>query len=169
MTTQAQTYGDENPTVGAASPQAGDAHGEAVTVETRFGPLTFDETNSVSLLQGIIGFPQFRKFGLAAIPDPRMAQFKLLQSLEQADLSFLVLPVRLDGQTIADRDVDEACVALHISREDAAFLLLVTVRKEANGIAVSTNMRAPIVLDTCRRIARQYVMPNPRYPIRQPL
>lgn len=169
MTAQAQTYGDETPTVGAASAQAGDAGGETVTVETRFGPLTFDQTNSVSLLQGIIGFPQCRKFGLAAIPDPRMAQFKLLQSLEQADLSFLVLPVHLDGQTIADRDVDEACAALHMSREDAAILLLVTVRKDANGIAVTTNMRAPIVLDTCRRIARQYVLPNPKYPIRQPL
>ncbi len=143
--------------------------GGPVTVETRFGALTFDDTNTVLLPHGIIGFPDFHEFGLAEIPDPRMGQFRLLQSLEQTDLAFLLLPVRLDGTTIADGDVDEACAALGIAREEAAFLLLVTLRKEEQGLSVSANVRAPIVLDTARRVGRQYVLPNPDYPIRHVL
>ncbi len=169
MMTQTNPCAPENPTAVSTPPEAGAAAGEAVTVETRFGAITFDASNTIYLPRGIIGFPQFRRFGLAAIPDPRMGQFKLLQSLERTDLSFLVLPVHLDGQTILDTDVDEACATVGVHREDAAFLLLVTLRKEDEGISVSTNVRAPIILDTSSQVARQYVLPNTDYPIRQTL
>lgn len=158
-----------SPDPGTGSPGAAPSEGGAVTVATRFGDLAFDDANAVALPQGIIGFPQFHRFGLTAIPDPRMGQFKLLQCLEETELSFLVLPVSLDGDTIADADADAALSALGVSRADAAFLLIVTVRKENDGISVSANVRAPIILDTKTRVARQYVMSNPAYPIRQML
>lgn len=167
--TQPEPHEPEIQAAAAGTSDPGPGAGGAVTVATRFGELTFDHTNTVALPKGVIGFPEFHTYGLTAIPDPRMGQFKLLQCLEATELSFLVLPLPLDGGTIADEDVDEALATLGIPREDAAFLLIITVRKEAEGISVSANVRAPIILNTRTRVARQYVLPNPDYPIRQML
>jgi flagellar assembly factor FliW len=166
---QPEPHDPEAQAAGAGPPGAESGTDDAVTVATRFGDITFDETSRVALPQGVIGFPQFHGFGLTAIPDPRMGQFNLLQCLEQTDLSFFVLPIQLDGSTIADADVEAALATLAIPREDAAFLLIITVRKEAEGISVSANVRAPIILNIRTRTARQYVLPNPEYPIRQML
>lgn len=167
--TRTHSSGPDGPGTTARPDQGGEPAMGTVTVETRFGSIAFDDSNSVTLPQGLIGFSEFRRFGLAPIPDPRMAQFRLLQCLDQTDLSFLVLPVPLDGSTIADEDVDEACATLGIPRHDVALFLLVTLRKEAEGLSVSMNVRAPIVVDSTTRIARQHVLPNPDYPIRHML
>jgi flagellar assembly factor FliW len=145
--------------------------GEPITiaVDTRFGKITFGQTNIVDFPQGLIGMPESRRFGLSPIPDPRMGQFMILQSLEDLGLSFLVLPLQLGPTTVDHEDAREACAALAIPEADADFFTLVTLRKAEKGISVSVNLRAPIIIDSKSRIARQYVLANPRYPIRQAL
>jgi flagellar assembly factor FliW len=140
-----------------------------VTVETRFGAITFGRTNIVTFPHGLIGMPQNRRFGLSPIPDPRMGQFMLLQSLEDFGLSFLVLPMQPGPNAVSAEDAKEACAALAIPEEDADFFTVVTLRKAEQGLTVTVNLRAPIVVDSKSRIARQHVLANPSYPIRHNL
>jgi flagellar assembly factor FliW len=140
-----------------------------ITVETRFGTVHFGPGNIVYFPQGMIGLPHSRRFGLSPIPDPRMGQFMLLQSLDDFALSFLVLPLQLGPQTVAQEDAAEACAALAVPAEDADFFTVVTLRKGETGLAVSVNLRAPVIVDSKSKIARQYVLANPKYPIRRPL
>ena len=57
-----------------------------------------------------------------------------------------------------------------ISWDDAAFLLIVTVRPNDDGSAdITVNLRAPLVVDVKEGLARQIVMVNANYPIQQPL
>ncbi|NIR61560.1 MAG: flagellar assembly protein FliW [Gammaproteobacteria bacterium] len=58
-----------------------------------------------------------------------------------------------------------------IARARASFLLIVTIRanETGEGIGMSVNLRAPIVLDSEQRIARQHVLSNGDYPVRQDL
>ena len=140
-----------------------------LVVETRFGAITFGETNIVTFPHGLIGMPQNRRFGLSPIPDSRMGQFMLLQSLEDFALSFLVLPMQPGPNSVTPEDAKEACAALAIPEDDADFFTVVTLRKADKGLAVSVNLRAPIIVDSKSRTARQYVLANPRYPIRQNL
>jgi len=149
-------------------PEGADA-AETITVDTRFGKITFGRTNIIEFPQGLIGIPDSRRFGLSPIPDPRMGQFMILQSLENLGLSFLVLPLQPGANTVTPEDAHEACAALAIPDEDADFFTIVTLRKADGGIAVSVNLRAPIIVDCKSHIARQYVLANPHYPIRQPL
>ena len=162
---------------------------ETIAVDTRFGKITFSQKNIVEFPQGLIGMPDSRRFGLSPIPDTRMGQFMILQSLDNFGLSFLVLPLQPGANTVTPEDAHEACAALAIPEEDADFFTIVTVRKSGSGIAVSINLRAPIVVDSKSHVARQYVLAyginltpdqsiiaiaptataNPRYPIRQPL
>lgn len=140
-----------------------------ITVETRFGAINFGPTNIVDFPQGLVGMPQWHRFGLSPIPDPRMGQFMILQSIENFALSFLVLPMEPGPNSVAREDIREACAAVAVPEEDADFLTLVTLRKAEAGLAISINLRAPIIIDSKSRIGRQVVLPNPRYPIRHPL
>ena len=141
-----------------------------LTMETRFGQFTFDPDNAVTMPNGLPGFPGEQDFALASFPDARLASFKLMQSLSDPELSFIVAPLNVESGIIAPNDVERLLDTLSIPGADAAFLLIVTVRKDAEeGVKVSGNLRAPVVVDTRTRLAHQYVMENDDYPIQHPL
>ncbi len=140
-----------------------------VTVETRFGPITFGPKNIVHFPQGLVGLPLSKRFGLSPIPDKRMGQFMILQSLDDFALSFLVLPLQIGPNTVTHDDAAEACAALAVPLEDADFFTVVTLRQGDQGLSVSINLRAPIIVDSKSHVARQCVLANQNYPIRQPL
>ncbi|MGE5537904.1 MAG: flagellar assembly protein FliW [Gemmatimonas sp.] len=140
-----------------------------LVVESRFGTIVVAADARITFPQGLLGFSDFHAFGLAPLPEGKHPQFRVLQSLEDASLAFLVAPLSLDSGALAAEDVAEACATLGIAREDLAVLLIVTVRREGASAQVSVNLRAPVFVDSRRRAARQYVLPNARYAIRHPL
>lgn len=139
---------------------------EYVEIDTRFGRIAFKTEHAIEMPLGMPGFPGRRNFGLSTIPDHKLDQFLLFQDLDDATLCFLVLPLPIGSALIEAEDVEEALKTLEIPRESAALLLIVTVRQDQNGAMTTVNLRAPIILDTARRHARQYVMPNNKYAIR---
>lgn len=149
---------------------APEAAGEnAVTIENRFGAFAFDPRLAIAFPRGLLGFPDHRAFGLANLPDPRLSTFKLLQSLADPSLCFLVSPCATDGGPHAADDLEQALADLAIAREDAAILLLVTVRKAVEGVQLTVNLRAPLLVDTRAQTAHQYVLRNEDYLIQHPL
>ncbi|MEQ8388340.1 MAG: flagellar assembly protein FliW [Alphaproteobacteria bacterium] len=135
-------------------------------IETRFGEMPFDPQNSLTMPQGLIGYSDFREFGLLALPDSGLGAMMLLQSLSEASLSFIVAPYNAESGMIDDKDLADAARALGIGRDDLVVLLVVTVQREADTIKIYGNLRAPVMVDNEHHIARQYVLPNPKYPVR---
>lgn len=138
-------------------------------VETRFGVYAFDAGNSLEFASGLLGFGGRQRFGLANLPQPELAAFKLLQSLEQPDLSFIVTPLEPEAGLVAREDLEGACRSAGVAFADATFLLMVTLRQGPNGLEMTANLRAPLVLDLQRHRGRQIVLQNPDYPIRHSL
>ena len=137
-------------------------------IATPFGPVSVDDAGILRIPGGILGFDSLHDFALAPIPNARLARFMILQSMEDPSVSFIVLPMAEDGP-IEAADRDEACAMLGARVEDAAFLLIVTVRSEGGKRSMTVNLRAPIVVDTGRRTARQCVLSNNGYSVRHPL
>ena len=144
---------------------------ETVAVNTRFGTYEFTPQNTVVMPQGLVGFADQQLFGLANLPEPAPDDFKLLQSLGELPLSFIVMPVAPSEAAIAPADVAEACAAASIPLERACFLFVVTIRPKEDGVGIdmTANLRAPIVMDPETRLARQHVFANSQYPLRQPI
>jgi flagellar assembly factor FliW len=140
-----------------------------MVMATRFGEITVDPAHAIEMPRGLLGFADHRQYVLAPLPDPRFAQFKLLQSLSDPEVSFLVLPIDPATGVLEAVDCDAACSALTIPAEDVVILVIVTIRRIAAEARVSVNLRAPIFVDVGRRRGWQFVMPNGRYPIRQEL
>lgn len=135
-------------------------------VETRFGVMDFDLDNALVTPNGIPGFADKRRFGLGRLPGTQGEQFLLLQSLEDAQLSFIVLPASLEDGPLAREDIADGIATLGIAPENVAVLLIVAAREEAGERLISVNLRAPVFVDTSTRQAFQYVLANNRYPVR---
>lgn len=149
----------------------GPAPQETVIVETRFGVYEFTPDNTIVMPQGLVGFAEHQLFGLANLPEPVPEDFKLLQSLGEPPISFIVMPVPPEHAPIEPADRDEALAALGGSAQESVFLFICTIRTRRGdpGIDLSANLRAPIVFDYASRRARQHVLSNHRYSTRQPL
>ena len=144
---------------------------ESVVVETRFGDIEFSWDKGIYMPVGLLGFPEHHVFGLANIPNSSLDQFKLYQSLTDANLSFIVAPYNLESGVYADKDIEQAQKSLAIAHDDMAILMVVTIRSSAGGqgITMSTNLRAPVLIDTNRQVAWQHILPNDKYSVQHDL
>ncbi len=139
-------------------------------LSTRFGEMEVHPDAIVRMPRGLMGFASLRDFALAALPEARHAGFRVLQSLEDPSLSFIVLPGEAAPGAIAREDVVEGLRALGIEEADGAVLLIVSVRRTPSGEnSVSVNLRAPVMVDVKNRKAWQHVLANQSYPVRQDL
>ena len=143
---------------------------ESVVVPLRLGRRAATAGRRVHMPKGPLGFPDHHDFALADLPDPDLAQFKLLRSLEDRGLVLIVTPIPQGSDQIAEEDLAEISGMAGIAVEDAQFLLVVTVRPKPDddGMTMSVNLRAPIVFDPDTRLARQCVIRNSRYRVQQP-
>lgn len=129
-----------------------------------FGLLSYDSAAPVVFPGGLPGFEQRRLFLALSFPDSQPLIF--LQSLEDAHLCFLTLPVLA---------VDPA-YRLEISPEDRGRLgfsetQLVRIGQEVLCLAIlslhedgpTANLLAPLVVNLVNRNAVQAVAPNSRY------
>ena len=144
---------------------------ETVVVETRFGTYEFAPDQTVMMPHGLVGFADHQVFGLGNLPAPVPEDFKLLQSLGEAPISFIVMPSTAAEAPIEPSDLDEACAASGLDRDEVQLLFICTLRPKLDraGIEMSVNLRAPIVFSLETRLARQHVFQSDRYPTQQAL
>lgn len=138
---------------------------ETEMLDTRFGKVTIYRKNPIVFPNGLLGIPDKFEYCLTKFPSEKLARFKLLQSLDDAELSFITLPTDLDNAVIDKADILTACKDLDISPDDLTLLLIVTVHRAASNIRLSVNARAPLFIHTHRRVANQYVFHSNKYQI----
>jgi flagellar assembly factor FliW len=156
---RAHSYESPSPTPGMA---------EAAPLVTRFGPLPRDPERMIIFPHGLLGFADRHRYLLADIPGADAA-FKLLKSIDDPELSFVVLPLDLTDGPIAGSDLGAAGRARAIEEAALAALAIVTLRAKAERVDFTVNLRAPLVIDTCRRLGYQHILADDVYPLRHPL
>ena len=167
--TQAARMAAPAATPGGYVPAPSSGGDEKKTVKTRFGMIEFDLNQALTFPKAIPGFAGYSQFGLAMVPSETQSSFMLLQALEPDDLSFIVLPYDLTAELIDAKDIEATQQALGIAPADCAIMLIATFRKMGGSFETSVNMRAPIFIDTAKRLAWQYILPNDRYDVRHVL
>ena len=133
---------------------------DEVTIASHLlGSLTVPRTELVDVPAGLYGFEGCHAFAL--VPAGRDGLW-WLQSAERAELVFLLADpfVFFAGHVV---DVPPAELAPLGATEDTPLMALVIVTLPArDGGAPTANLRAPVLLDPARRIARQVVLENER-------
>lgn len=143
--------------------------GSMITIKTRFGDIAVDTNKAVNFPRGLLGMPDKLRYALAGFPNAKMAQFKLLQSLDDHTLSFITLPLEIENSIIAANDIRAAAADLQIKESSLAVLLIVSVHRNPDAVRMSVNARAPLFIDAERKIGVQYVFQSDNYKVQHML
>lgn len=135
-------------------------------VKTRFGEISINTEKSICFRHGLLGIPGVVHFCVADFPSDKMAQFKLLQCVEDDNLCFITIPAEFNNNVIRESDLQEGCNMLSIQPENLILFFIVTVHREQEELQISINARAPIFVDVETATASQFVLSNSEYKVR---
>jgi flagellar assembly factor FliW len=120
----------------------------------------------IEMVKPMIGFPDLRSFGLARLDDD--GEICDLRSLEDPDLSFVVVPPHLFFPDYSPEVSDAVVGDLGIeSAEDLLTLVVVTLGETAAD--ATANLLAPVLVNHRTRRAAQVVLDDLGLPIRAAL
>jgi flagellar assembly factor FliW len=136
-----------------------------VIVKTgRFGQLTVGDGEHIHMPQGVLGFPEQTRFCLVDPGDETLILW--LQSLDDPAIAFPVLEpkifrpdysARLSAQELRDLKLENV-------NQSAVFSVL-TIPEDVT--QMTANLKAPIVVNLKAQLARQVVLQENEYSIRQ--
>ena len=128
--------------------------------------MSLDDGVLIDFPEGLLGFPALTQYRLLEPPDGYPLKF--LQSVEQEDISFVVLdiaPLKPD-YTVPLSAVEAEALAIE-KPEDAMVLTLVVVPKDLR--QMTTNLAGPLVINARTKVGRQIALMGDQYPLRHPI
>jgi flagellar assembly factor FliW len=131
---------------------------------TRFGDLEVSSLAVITILGGVIGFPDATKYVLLEYNPP----FSWLHSVENPDLAFVCVNGAEFGELYSiPLPLKDTELNLSEDNPDIAIINLVSVRPDPTMTTV--NLKAPVVVNLGNRKGRQIIIDNPNFPTRLPL
>ena len=130
---------------------------------SRFGLVELKSEDVLTFPEGLVGFQNLRQFAL--IDDPEFV-FLWLQSCEIPELAFPVLEPELFGQKYSVNLNRNDFESLKLQPNQApSFLTIVTIPDDP--VEMTANIKAPVVINTEERIARQCVLQDNNLAIKE--
>ena len=141
---------------------------------TRFGTIDVPDEEIVDFPDGIPGFRGARKMVLVGAGDLIGVEgghghhtLYWLQDVVDPDLAFLTT-VPWVAYPDYDIHIDPELIG-HAAPDDVCVLVMVTIRRDGERATLTTNLLAPVVIDTGRRIGHQVILQDGDWPVRAPL
>lgn len=123
-----------------------------------FGEIEIEDEKIIRFENGIIGFPDMKKFTLIFDNEKEdAASISWLQSMDKPDIAFPVTDPLYVCEEYNPTVEDELLKPLGEIREDNLFIL-VTVTVPKNIEDLSVNLKAPIIINTETRKASQLIV-----------
>ncbi len=138
-------------------------------LQTRlFGEVEIDENKAIHFENGLIGFPELKKFFLIRDEEKANATISWLQSGEEPGMALPVmdpLKVMPEYNPVIE---DEMLKPLGTLKEDNLMAMVtVTVPREIEKISV--NLQAPILINADTKRACQLILEDGKYPVKYPI
>jgi flagellar assembly factor FliW len=133
---------------------------------SRFGEIEIAPNDILEFAEGLLGFGHLRKFVL--LDDPNDEIFAWLQSCDNAGTAFPVLEPELFMPTYKVEPSKSDIEALQIQNvTEGRLLTIITIPVDPT--QMTANMKAPIVLNPKKRLARQCILQDNSLQIREPI
>jgi flagellar assembly factor FliW len=129
----------------------------------RFGQITVGENETVVIPQGILGFPEYRKFCLVDPGDETLILW--LQSLENPDIAFPLLEPKIFRPEYAARlsAAELRELKLENVNQSAVFGIL-TIPEDVT--QMTANLKAPLVINLKEQLGKQVILQENEYSIK---
>ena len=123
-----------------------------------FGEIEIDESKIITFEDGIIGFPDMKKFTLIFDEEKEgRPSISWLQSMDEPEIAFPVMDPLFVCETYNPSVEEELLKNLGTMKEDNIYVL-VTVTVPQNIKELAVNLKAPIVINTDTRKASQIIV-----------
>jgi flagellar assembly factor FliW len=131
---------------------------------SRFGQVQVDAEQTLTFPKGLLGFPKYTRYVL--IQPSEDSFFYWMQSMQAADLAFVVTDPSLFVPTYRVPFKQEQMVELGITGPEDAYVLVIVNK---HGHLLTGNLQGPLVIHASRRIGEQLVLSDRRFTTRVPL
>ena len=130
---------------------------------TRFGEIEFDEAMVIEMKGPILGFEHLTRYIL--LKQDQQTPFNWLQSVEDGALAFVVMNPQVIKPDYEPEIPDDDVALLEIEEvQDVVLLSIVTIRSKPVSM-ISANLRAPVVINFKKRMAKQIVLEDASLPV----
>lgn len=130
------------------------------------GKLEYDEKDIIIFKKEILGFNNKEKFVLVELEDYK--PFKLLQSLEDEEVGLILTSPFEFYDDYKVNLPEETLNRLNIDNEEEV-LLLTTITLSSDPKKITTNLKAPIIINKKANLAEQIIIDDSKYNIKHPL
>ena len=133
----------------------------------RFGEVGVDDKKIITFPDGIIGFPDLKKFVL--LHDQAADALRYLQSIDDPDFALTVV----DPLTICDSylptvtEEQVACLGDLLTEEELLVFVTITIPEKIEDM--SANLQAPIIINTLNNWAVQVILDDESYKVKTPI
>ena len=133
-----------------------------------FGEVEIDDSKIISFPNGIIGFPDLKKFTLMYDEEKGTDTIKWLQSIDEPSFA---MPV-MDPLVVCPDykpEVDKSLVEQIGELENEDLLILVTVTVPHDLTKMTVNLKGPFIINVAAMKASQAIIDNDEYPVKFPI
>jgi flagellar assembly factor FliW len=129
----------------------------------RFGQLGVGDDETISMPQGILGFPEYKRFCIVDPGDDTLIMW--LQSLDNPDIAFPILEPKIFRIDYVARlsALELRELKLENINQSAVFSILTI---PADVTQMTANLKAPLVINLKGQIAKQVVLQENEYSIK---
>jgi len=132
-------------------------------VTTRFGEVEIDESRIINMPDGIPGFDECKKFFIFGSEEQPIKWF---QSVDKPEVALPIVNPFLFAKDYEVELSDDDVEFLKAEKPEDIAVFVVLVIPSGDPMAMTANLKAPIVINTKEKIGRQVVLMDDRYPIR---
>ncbi|MCE5230597.1 flagellar assembly protein FliW [bacterium] len=135
---------------------------------TRFGELEYGDEVVMHFPEGVLGFPESKRYILLE-HNAEGSPFKWLQSLDNPDLAFIVIdPFQIAADYRFDIDLDTERIIGTNEASSCALMAISNIPRDAP-LAMTANLKAPLLVNVETRRGRQVILTNNFYQINTPV
>ncbi|BAI81590.1 flagellar assembly protein FliW [Deferribacter desulfuricans SSM1] len=139
---------------------------EFILNSKKVGQIKYKESDLITLASPLLGFPDLHDFLL--LEDDEYFPFLWFHSVEDPNVAFVVLPVKTYFNDYNPRIPKRELKVLQAKDiSDLTFFGIVVVPE--NPKEATINLKAPLIINLSKKIAKQLILDDDRYEIKTPL
>ncbi|MDV6237704.1 flagellar assembly protein FliW [Leptospira ellisii] len=137
-----------------------------IEIQTKpFGKIQISEKQILAFPEGLLGFEDYKKFAL--IEEEEESVFKWLQSIEEVDLAFVVIPPSLFKKEYKPLIPEQELQTIGIGEiKESLTLVIVTIPGE-DPASMTANMQGPILINKDTLLGKQFISRNEAHSVRE--
>ena len=131
-------------------------------VETsRFGTIEVKDEEVYTFPEGLLGFAGFKQFVL--LDNPTGGPMMWLQSIEKPTLAFIICPPQIFKTDYKMPLRSDELQIIELDNLEEAKVMTIMVIPDNKPKEMTANLQGPLVFNTAKKLAKQYVLLNTNY------